>query len=86
MKEVEVIIQFDLAQLNTEQSDKLSQIEKLFSDIGITFDTGAGCSGRDWQLDWSLKGPVKVYLKNVKYRKSPKVSRKQNENKKEGSE
>lgn len=28
--------------------------------LGISFDTGAGCGGRDWEWDWSLKGPIKI--------------------------
>lgn len=57
-------ISFDLEKLGEEGRDKLFQIEKLFSQIGITFDTGAGCGGRDWEWDWSLSGPVKLTLYN----------------------
>jgi len=66
MKEVEVLIQFDLTKLDQKKRDKLFKIEKLLYDIGVTFDTGAGFGGRDWEWDWSLKGPVKVYLKKTK--------------------
>src|SRR5271165_2196504 len=34
--------------------------EKIFHEMGITFDTGMGCDGRDWEWDWSLKGPISV--------------------------
>jgi hypothetical protein len=66
MKEVEVLIQFDLTQLDKEKRDKLNKVEKLLRDIGISFDTGSGCGGRDWEWDWSLKGPVKVFVKRYK--------------------
>ncbi len=52
-----VIIQFDIEKIDIH---KLLEIEKLFQEIGITFDTGAGCGSRDWQWDFSLSGPVKV--------------------------
>lgn len=28
------------------------QLELL--DLGISFDSGGGCGGRDWELDWSF--------------------------------
>ncbi len=34
--------------------------EKVFRTMGITFDTGMGEYGRDWEWDWSLKGPISV--------------------------
>ena len=40
--------------------DKLFEIQKELLDLGIGFDTGAGCSCeggafvRDWELDWSF--------------------------------
>ena len=27
---------------------------------GVTFDTGTGGVGRDWEWDWSLKGPIQI--------------------------
>lgn len=36
------------------------EIEKTFREMGIGFDTGMGCDGRDWEWDWSLKGPISV--------------------------
>lgn len=72
MKEVEVRIQWDL---NKIDFDVLHKIEALLSKAGVTFDTGAylvdqedGCRPRDWEWDWSLKGPVKVfYVRDKKY-------------------
>lgn len=58
-----VHIEFDMTNPNFD-FNKLHQIEKLFRELGITFDTGAGCGGRDWEWDWSLEGPVKVTLSN----------------------
>jgi len=55
-----VLIQFDLEKVSLE---KLFEIEKKLLEIGITFDTGAGCGKRDWEWDWSLKGPVTVTTK-----------------------
>lgn len=57
---VEVGIHFDLSKV--DQKD-LFEIEKLLSKNGIHFDTGAGCGNRDWEWDWSLRGPVKVRFK-----------------------
>jgi len=55
---------FDLEKLGKEGMDKLFQIEKLFLEIGVSFDTGAGFGGRDWEWDWSLSGPIKLTLLN----------------------
>lgn len=43
----------------------LFQIQELFNSIGIGFDTGYGDGVRDWEWDWSLRGPVKVTLSSV---------------------
>jgi hypothetical protein len=55
-----VNISFDMEKLGKKGLDTLFEIEKKFHEIGISFDTGGGCGGRDWEWDWSLKGPVKV--------------------------
>ena len=36
------------------------ECEKLMREVGITFDTGVGSDGRDWEWDWSLSGPISV--------------------------
>jgi hypothetical protein len=36
------------------------EIEKQLHNMGISFDTGCGCNGRDWEFDWSLRGPIRV--------------------------
>jgi hypothetical protein len=40
------------------------EIEKIFSEMGIGFDKGLGCDGRDWEWDWSLKGPISVRFRS----------------------
>jgi hypothetical protein len=69
MKEAEVLIEFDLSKLDQNQCDKFFKIEKLFNDIGITFVTGTAFGMRYWELNQSLRGPVKVYLKKNKENK-----------------
>jgi len=61
-KEAEVHIEFDRSKIDM---GKLHEIEKLFLEMGIHFDTGASlCAhgARDWEWDWSLRGPVKVFF------------------------
>ena len=38
------------------QLEALFQAEALLRQAGVSFDTGYGCGGRDWEFDWSLKG------------------------------
>jgi len=52
-----VLIQFDLSKVPIE---KILEMEKILHEVGISFDTGTGFGCRDWQWDWSLKGPVQV--------------------------
>jgi len=59
-QEAEVRLIFDLEKLGKDGFDKLNKINLLFSELGITFDTGSNGKSRDWEWDWSLKGPVKV--------------------------
>lgn len=40
------------------------EAQKILNEVGITFDTGMGSSGRDWEWDWSLKGPISVRFKS----------------------
>lgn len=64
LEEAEVLIQFGFQDLTKEQRDKLWKIESLFHELGIYFDTGGAIGGaRDWEWDWSLRGPVKVFFK-----------------------
>lgn len=66
MKEAEVLIKFDITKLNPSQLDRLFLIEDLLRKLDISFDTGYGDGKRDWEWDFSLKGPVKVYFKKFK--------------------
>ena len=50
---------------NKEMLPTLFKIQELFNSIGIGFDTGYGGGVRDWEWDWSLRGPVKVTLSGV---------------------
>jgi hypothetical protein len=63
--EVEVGIHFDMSVMTKEQINKLFQAQKLLNEIGITFDTGADGKQRDWEWDWSLKGPVHVSFRRM---------------------
>jgi hypothetical protein len=63
MKEVDVTIQFNLAEIAISD---LFNIETLLDKAGITFDTGAGMGFRDWSWDYCLEGPIKVFAKDEK--------------------
>lgn len=38
----------------------LPDIKTKLNEIGISFDSGMGLEGRDWEWDWSLQGPISV--------------------------
>jgi len=38
----------------------LPELEHKLRELGIKFDRGLGPEGRDWELDWSLKGPIQI--------------------------
>lgn len=50
-------IHFDLRKIDIK---KIEQIESIFHEMGINFDSGSGCGERDWCWDFSLRGPVRV--------------------------
>ncbi|MEW6016487.1 MAG: hypothetical protein AB1760_00270 [Pseudomonadota bacterium] len=50
------MLTFPLWKMTPEQIQKLRQVEDLLLDIGVRFDTGVGCGGRDWFLDSSMTG------------------------------
>jgi len=56
-QEAEVRLEFKV-----DDKDKLFEIEKLLRELGVSFDTGYdfGEKRRDWEMDWSLRGLVKV--------------------------
>ena len=41
-------------------SGHLAMIERDLNEIGVEFDKGVGLDGRDWEWDWSLRGPMEV--------------------------
>ena len=69
-KECEVGIKFIVPK---EKIDLLYAAVKALRELGISFDTGGsrdeeGNICYDWEFDWSLKGPIKVYFKKMKQR------------------
>lgn len=44
-------------------SGSFAEIEERFLEVGISFDKGIGLHGRDWEWDWSLKGPISVQFR-----------------------
>lgn len=38
----------------------LYEAKRHLNEIGISFDSGIGMEGRDWEWDWSLRGPISV--------------------------
>lgn len=61
LKEVEVLIQFPNP--TEEQMKHLFNAQKELNKAGVSFDTGSGCDGRDWEFDWSLKGARVIFRK-----------------------
>ncbi len=56
---------------------ELADMRQRLARMGITFDTGQGPGGRDWEWDWSLKGPVNVRFRGAAKhaeRRKPKPS------------
>jgi hypothetical protein len=43
---------------------RMAEIETSLAEIGISFDRGGGYDGRDWEWDWSLKGPISVRFRH----------------------
>ena len=62
MERAEVLIRFP--NLTDDQRKHLHSAERELIKAGVSFDTGFGCDGRDWEFDWSLKG-AEVYLKRI---------------------
>lgn len=38
--------------------------QECLNKMGIRFDTGSGCHGRDWEWDYSLKGPISIQFRS----------------------
>lgn len=63
-REVEVKVTFDMGSMSKGQLAALIEAEKNLGKAGIYFDRGSiPGDKRDWQLDWSLNGPVSVTFK-----------------------
>ena len=62
LKKIQARLQFDVSKMSVEDINKLHQAQSLLNEIGVVFDTGGTSEFRDWEFDWSLKGPVKVFL------------------------
>ena len=75
-QQVDVRIVFTDAPLGGARKSRLPymEIEQMFRDHGIWFDKGCGASGREWELDWSLQGPVHVTMAGKSRRRIPRVA------------
>lgn len=65
----EIEVSIKIRTTTDEEREILFKIEKLFRQLGISFDTG-GCNinggfVRDWEFDWSLTGPIRVYKRQM---------------------
>ena len=49
-------LQIDMTLMSEEDRKKVYMAEHLLKEVGVRFDSGSGCGGRDWELDWSLRG------------------------------
>lgn len=48
------------AAIKVLNSGPIYQIENLASEIGVDFDKGISFEGRDWEWDFSLRGPISL--------------------------
>lgn len=68
--ELDVRVTFSQNKLDPENpmrslfSGALYEVEKQMRDMDINYDTGIGCAGRDWEWDFSLKGPISVTFRS----------------------
>jgi hypothetical protein len=64
--ELDVCVTFTEDKINLENpvgslfSGGIYDLQSRFNRMGIYFDSGCGSYGRDWEWDWSLKGPISV--------------------------
>lgn len=67
LKECEVLLQFRIPK---DKLDRFYEARTILNDLGIKFDSGGDSNGDecviDWEFDWSLKGPIKVFFKRFK--------------------
>ncbi len=68
--EIDVTVTFSQDPLDPDDpmhglfSGGLYEIEQQLSHMGIGFDRGQGCYGRDWEWDRSLDGPISVTFRS----------------------
>ena len=60
-----------------EDKKEVFNAGQLFSGMGIRFDTGSGCHGRDWEWDWSLRGPISVTFRGRAKHPERRIAEKQ---------
>ncbi len=60
LEKAEVLIRFP--NLTDEQRKHLYKASSELYKAGVSFDTGVGYEGNDWEFDWSLHG-ADVYFK-----------------------
>ena len=66
VKEIWATLRFDTSGWDSEKLNKLFRAETLLREIGFTTDTGVGCGGRDWELDWSMHGAKLINPRKVR--------------------
>ena len=49
------------------------KMKEDFKAVGISFDSGLGPSGRDWEWDWSLRGPISLQFRGTAKRPERRV-------------
>lgn len=59
-------------------SSPLVEMEQALSRLGVSFDKGMGPDGRDWEWDFSLRGPISVQFKRRAAKPERRVGRKRN--------
>ena len=64
-REAEVTIKIATEGFTKEQMNKMFAAQTLLHELGINFDTGMNMKTgvRDWEWDWSLRGPIRVVFK-----------------------
>src|SRR5690606_11003094 len=60
---------------HTFYSGALAEAQRKLREAGIEFDTGMGFEGRDWEWDFSLRGPVSVTFKRRAQHPERRVAR-----------
>jgi hypothetical protein len=55
---------FPVAAVDYLSGGHCASIERALGEMGIEFDKGGGIGGRDWEWDWSLRGPISVRFRS----------------------